>query len=115
MVKEAAMIYQDEGYGITDISMKVWNQHKGDIGRILSVHGQPETPDEPNYTLIITGSKGEIKLSGCNCGYGGTGPNGTRKILEELGVDLDKARQLMYSKEFIYNLAEKETYMETVK
>ena len=99
------MVYEDKGYGITEKSLKLWHQHKGDIGKIWLVRARSETPEMPDgYTLIIYGSKGEIKLSGCNCGYGGTGPNGTRKILEELGMNSEDAYAHMFMKEFDWNL-----------
>ena len=96
------MIYKDNGYGITEKSLKLWKRRKGDIGKIGVVEAKRESPDE--YTLIIIGSEGEIWLSGCNCGYGGTGPNGTRQILEELGVNPEDARCYMFLKEFDLNL-----------
>ncbi len=47
--------------------------------------------------MLIAGKKGIILLSGCNSGYGGEGPNGTRKILVELGIEPEKARHLMHN------------------
>ena len=41
-------------------------------------------------TMAITGSNGrKLWTDGCNCGYSGTGPSGTKTILEQLGVPSD--------------------------
>ena len=95
------MDYKDEGHGITAKSLEFWDQHKPLIGEVTHVGGSFK-PLEPNteYTLIIYGLHGTILLSGCNCGYNGEGPNGTRKILEELGIDHGKAVELMCRKNF---------------
>jgi hypothetical protein len=99
--------YRDGGGGVTDWSLKFWRLHRDAIGRVSHV----EVSEEPllteqstegyplDYNMMIVGKEGTILLSGCNCGYGGTGPNGTRKILEELGVPEQEARRLMYRKQ----------------
>ena len=99
-------IYRDSGHGITEHSLKFWNENKGKIGEIVRVEVGFEPlremqdsegiPLEWNFGAF--GKKGAIFLSGCNCGYGGTGPNGTAKILAELGLPLEKARQAMWRK-----------------
>lgn len=47
-----------------------------------------------NYTLILKDDENdqEIWLSGANCGYGGSGPSATIKILQILGVKFDYDR-----------------------
>lgn len=40
--------------------------------------------------MVITDSNSnEMWLPGCNCGYGGTGPHGSDKVLELIGVPED--------------------------
>ncbi|HDR8250299.1 TPA: hypothetical protein QC119_005180 [Bacillus cereus] len=44
-----------------------------------------------NYHFILRDDEAEIEtwLGGCNCGYGGGGPNGTKEILQIVGVKMD--------------------------
>jgi len=95
------MIIKDGGHGITQKSLALWNARKKDIGKVTSVKSFFENIDETGHNTVITGEKGEMWLSGCNCGYGGEGPNGTREILVELGVDDETARTLMCRPAFI--------------
>jgi hypothetical protein len=44
-------------------------------------------PYRAEYTLILTDEHGnQVWLSGCNIGYGGTGPHGTYELLREVGL-----------------------------
>jgi hypothetical protein len=100
--------FRDDGYGVTVESLDFWKTHKNDIGTILSVESSFEPivvlEDAKEWNTRITGSNGTILLSGCNSGYGGEGPNGTRKILEEVGVSPIIARGLMSMKHFTYTV-----------
>jgi len=109
------MDYKDDGCGITVESLEFWDQHKpliGEVTRIacsfrplrvdVKLHNGYIIPLE--YNLKIFGTRGTILLSGCSCGYGGEGPNGTRRILEELGVDHDRAMELIHQKRFATNI-----------
>ncbi len=110
------MYLKDDGGGITRESLEFWNQHKGDIGKILTVDVSDEglhTEDRKSesgitypveYNTLITGTQGTILLSGCNCGYGGEGPNGTAKILAELGLTLTQARAIMWQKRIHFDV-----------
>ncbi len=109
------MFLKDDGGGITERSLAFWNQNKGKIGLPISVEASFEglvTEDRTEngitypveYNLIIHGYAGDILLSGCNCGYGGTGPNGTAKILAELGIPIETARQAMVHKRLTYDI-----------
>jgi len=110
------MEYKDNGYGITQNSLDYWHENKHLIGDVkyLACSFNPLLVDTEitkdsiisplEYTLKIVGTNGVIFLSGCNCGYGGEGPNGTRKILEELGINHDKAMELIYQKRFTINI-----------
>jgi hypothetical protein len=102
-------ILKDDGGGITKRSLQFWEYNKATIGKIeriefslnplatitLSEGGFPYTVD---YTFKALGERGEIWLSGCNCGYGGEGPHGTKKILVELGIKDDVADILVHGK-----------------
>ena len=106
------MIHKDDGGGITERSLSFWKQKKDYIGRVVKVEAHqdclyrekqysgPGIEHFLEWNLRITGSKGSILLSGCNCGYGGEGPNGTRRILMELGIEYSKAEELMRKHDF---------------
>ncbi len=109
------MYLKDSGGGITDESLKFWNENKNRLGKITHVEVAAEGllledrtengityPVE--YNCMIFGTNGAILLSGCNCGYGGTGPNGTAKILAELGLPIEIARTAMVHKTIHYNV-----------
>lgn len=94
--------------GITSRSLEFYEKHKyelGDIYRITiyandidAIHDNNYEQAAENYgdklfrldvpSMIIKGKKNEMWLGGCNCGYYGTGPLGTIKILESLGIKL---------------------------
>jgi hypothetical protein len=100
--------YKDDGGGITERSLAFWRYNIDNIGHapfIIEASYEPVAWDYLDnvmieYNLSIAGSKGCVLLSGCNCGYGGEGPNGTRQILEYYGVSPEQARELMLRKHF---------------
>lgn len=109
------MYLKDDGGGITSKSLKFWNENKNNIGFVFgleasvgALHTEKRTENGVTYFVEynckIYGYKGDILLSGCNCGYGGTGPNGTAKILAELGVPIDKARTAMLYKHLEFSV-----------
>lgn len=105
-------ITYDGGDGVTHVSLDFWAQHKDSLGRVTTVLASFEALYEEtrqaegdfdydvDWTVRIEGEGGVLYLSGCSCGYGGAGPNGTRRILEELGVAPDRARVLIQQAEF---------------
>lgn len=109
------MILKDKGHGITEESIAFWHANKDKIGEMLTVdvtakpllieqrtaHGVAYTVE---YNFRAIGMRGSILLSGCNCGYGGTGPNGTAQILAELGLPLVAARKAMLGKVISFSL-----------
>ena len=112
------MNYYDDGGGITVRSLEFWHENKHRIGEVLSLEASLEplrTADGELRTTMtdltgfeewnveIKGENGSIFLSGCNCGYGGEGPNGTAKILAELGLPIEKARKAMVQKIIHYD------------
>lgn len=105
------MRYLDDGGGVTQTSIKFFCQNKNKIGDVRIVMASKDglasenkSGYQVNYTCVIIGSDGSIYLSGCNCGYGGEGPNGTAKILAQLGVPLDLARHVMYCDNINYDV-----------
>jgi hypothetical protein len=110
--------YYDNGGGVTRKSLEYWKQEKHRIGAVLKVEAAFEPLEKvpatyngdgafnsvihytKDYNVQITGTDGVIMLSGCNSGYGGEGPNGTRAILEELGISHEEAVSLMTQKHF---------------
>jgi hypothetical protein len=110
------MNLKDSGHGATEESLKFWTENKNSIGKLMHVQVSAEgvlIEDKTDgdgitypveYNLMVTGTKGIILLSGCNCGYGGTGPNGTAKILAELGVPIESARLAMTHQHIHFNI-----------
>jgi hypothetical protein len=104
------MLIKDEGHGITEKSLQFWHENKNKIGKIQHLFASFEPLGEAmdelgvlEWNCEIRGTQGSIFLSGCNCGYGGTGPNGTAKILAELGMDLETARGFVQHKRIHYD------------
>ncbi len=107
------MKMMDEGHGITVKSLKFWRENKHQLGKVhhvtaatLALERRPITTEEnriimADYHVEITGTDGAMLLSGCGCGYGGEGPNGTKSILVELGVPEDIAEKLTHNDGFV--------------
>lgn len=101
------LLLKDNGHGITEQSLKFWHDNKDKIGDVKTLEAsfEPLALDYDDlgmleYNVEIKGSKGSILLSGCNSGYSGEGPNGTAKILAELGVPLDIGINLVIQNTF---------------
>lgn len=84
MFKDDPMIYHDDGYGVTEDSLKFFEGLKGKLGELLDIR----IDQNRQFTMEIQGTHTITLLSGTNCGYGGTGPHGSLKILEMLGVQV---------------------------
>jgi hypothetical protein len=104
------LILKDGGNGVTPDSLEFWKENKDKIGIIRRVEVSKDSLQNDirksdwfvdgypvEYTFIAYGDDGVILLSGCNSGYGGTGPNGTAKILTEFDIPVDIARKIMLS------------------
>jgi len=109
------MIIKDEGHGITEKSLEFWQVSKHRLGNILAVvvTAKPLLVEQRKdcgitydveYNFTAQGTAGVIYLSGCNCGYGGEGPNGTAKILAELGLPFVAARAAVLSQKVEFDL-----------
>mgnify|MGYP001558152792 CR=1 FL=1 len=91
-------IYKDTGHGVTIQSLMEFDKIRPILGRIvaadaglepLKTEARKESDIEytVEYNLILKDDRGnEVWLSGCNCGYGGTGPHGTYELLQKVGL-----------------------------
>jgi len=103
-------ILKDNGHGITRNSLDFWRANKDKIGPVLSVEVRDDLYVEQSpegypleYPCAIYGTDGIIFLSGCTCGYGGEGPSGTAKVLEDIGVLPEDAGKLKLQKVVSYH------------
>ena len=85
-------VYHDDGDGVTEVSLDYFKTLKGKLGVIDSIsidadrlftmeirsHTKKFEYHEKDYEVIIT------LLSGVSCGYRGTGPRGSQRIIEML-------------------------------
>lgn len=58
------------------------------------------TPLSSSVLMILEDSKGnELHVENCNCGYGGTGPNNTVRLLQNIGVktDISEIKKLVFN------------------
>ena len=79
-------VYSDKGYGVTSESIEYLETLKGKLGSIRQINIDQNR--EMSMEIVCEG--GLVLLSGCNCGYGGTGPHGSVKVLELLGFNNPK-------------------------
>lgn len=84
--EEGILVLHDGGGGATDPSVEFYQRHKTELGRIVDVF----VDSMSQFSLEIQGFNYKtheatcMLLSGCCCGYAGTGPNGTLKILKDI-------------------------------
>ena len=74
-------VFHDGGAGVTNHSTEYFKKLKGKLGAIVEIR----VSTDRDFTMEIFADAGWVLLSGCNCGYGGTGPHGTIEILRLLG------------------------------
>jgi len=81
-------VIHDGGLQPTERSIDFFRKHRKKLGRILRVvvDGRIDT----TFHMEIVGTKATMLLSGCTCGYRGTGPHGTVEILKLAGVEFDE-------------------------
>ena len=95
-------IYTDEGGGITDASLKLFKSLKGKLGELAWMHiNRCDDNNAPLFSLEVHGYEGTVLLSGCNCGYGGTGPHGSAQILRWIVEENVRKMTIEEAKEFI--------------
>lgn len=107
-------ILKDSGHGVTRQSLEFWRRNRSRIGDILSIEVRDDLHCESHpdgypveYTCMITGADGVIYLSGCTCGYAGEGPNGTARLLTDIGVPPEEARRMMQANVVCYHTPER--------
>ena len=99
--------FTDGGHGVTEESIKYFKTLRGKLGEIIQIN----LDSDREYVMEINCSVGIVLLSGCNCGYGGTGPHGTLKILEMIGLDSEDYRQKIFSHDHVkIDLRDKSVY-----
>ena len=99
--------FADGGHGVTEESIKFFKTLRGKLGEIIQIN----IDSDREYDMEINCSAGIVLLSGVTCGYGGTGPHGTLKILEMIGVESDDYRQKIFSKDHVkIDLRDKKVY-----
>lgn len=76
------MILHDEGAGVTEDSLAYFRRNAAKLGRILAIN----IDFNREFSMEILGVNGIMLLSGCTCGYRGTGPHGSVEILTSLGA-----------------------------
>ncbi len=59
--------------------LELWDFFRPRIGKISSVECD-------GNAVIVTGSARTLKLNSVTCGYGGTGPHGTARILQDVPI-----------------------------
>ena len=80
-------IFHDEGNGVTEESLEYVESLKGKLGKVVDI----SIDKDREFAMEIKGRNYILLLSGLNCGYGGTGPHGTLKLLKDLGVRVAKS------------------------
>ncbi|QWH64326.1 hypothetical protein EXW39_30320 (plasmid) [Bacillus mycoides] len=58
-----------------------------------------EENEDKNYLVMLDDKGNQLHLTGCTCGYTGTGPHGTLEILNKAGFCVDK-RFVFYAQAF---------------
>jgi hypothetical protein len=96
------MRYRDNSGGVTHKSLAAMSRNLRKVGDVLEIRGyrfvstrhpkgcNPYTTD--HEAVLVKGTKGTARFDGFLWGYGGTGPNGLRVLLEACGFN-DKAAQ----------------------
>lgn len=82
--------------GFTRGSLDYWAAHKGELGNIQKAR----CGGQGGKILEIEGTEGVMRLTGCTCGYGGEGPQGTAEVLKDIGVSHQDAVELMQLEAF---------------
>jgi hypothetical protein len=75
-------VLHDGGHGVTEESLEYVESLKGKFGEVIDI----SIDKDREFAMEIKGINCVLLLSGVNCGYGGTGPHGTIKLLKDLGV-----------------------------
>jgi hypothetical protein len=87
----------EAGEGSTESALVAFDFFKERMGKITNVTC---AESDTGSHLIVKGSKRDLDLTGCNCGYGGQGPRGTMTVLMKLGVPAKEAEELIFKQSF---------------
>lgn len=79
---ESYQVYHDDADGVTELSLEYFDSMQGKLGEVLDIF----INQERTFAMEINTPRSTLLLSGVNCGYGGTGPHGSLKILKRLGL-----------------------------
>jgi hypothetical protein len=83
-------------WGGTRTSVEFFRKYREAFGEVVKA----EVTGDVECGLILTNVNGEqMILHQCNAGYGGEGPNGTKKILLEAGFDKEEVESKVHSLE----------------
>jgi hypothetical protein len=83
----------------TESSLDYWQENKKRLGPVTAVSCDASEGNIGH--LRIAGKNSDFELGGCTCGYGGEGPQGTAKILQDLGLSEKEAWALAQSNKFL--------------
>ncbi|MED2013683.1 hypothetical protein [Bacillus wiedmannii] len=89
--------------GVTSESIKLFEQVNHRFGQFIQakvndrdfknplVRDYNEKEDEDNnYLVLLDEYRNQLHLTGCTCGYSGTGPYGTLEVLNKAGFCVDR-------------------------
>ncbi|SVA61800.1 uncharacterized protein METZ01_LOCUS114654 [marine metagenome] len=95
--KDGPKQFIDKGHGITEESIKFFKRKRGKLGQILQIN----IDQHREFDMEIRCTAGTVLLSGVTCGYGGTGPHGTLRILELIGLDSEEYKQKVFTNKHV--------------
>jgi len=94
------MAREEERIGATtESSLDYWQKNKKRLGPITAASCDASKGNTGH--LRIAGKNADLEFGGCTCGYGGEGPQGTSKILQDLGLSEKEAWALAQSEMFL--------------
>lgn len=97
------MRYRDNA-GSTFRSVKAAQKHIDRLGKLIYVRGYIYTGKYGNdAAVIVRGVGGTCRFSGFSWGYGGTGPNGLRQMLLQLGINEELVNKTVFDTPWITN------------
>ena len=91
------MRYRDNA-GTTLRSEKAAERHVNRIGNIAYVRGYIYKGKYGTRTgVLVRGNNGTARFSAFSWGYGGTGPNGLNRFLQQIGVNEQEAERIAFN------------------
>jgi hypothetical protein len=96
--KRDPKIFTDNGFGITEESIKYFKSLEGKLGQIFQIN----LDQHRNFAVEIQCSAGTVLLSGLSCGYGGTGPNGMLDVMTMIGLKSEEYKEKIFQRDQSY-------------